>query len=114
MVQECTAKRPITRAVCRTQVGEPITDGPGVRGASSRTKVFDSAMPRLDDLPEVLTAADVVAYLRGIFGRNAVYELLHTQGIRNRRHGQKFLIPRAALREFVECRAEDSIAGTLR
>ena len=69
---------------------------------------------RLDELPETLTAADVIAYLHGILGRNAVYELLHTQGIRNRRHGQKFLIPKAALREFVECCAEDSIAGTPR
>ncbi len=69
---------------------------------------------RLDELPEVLTAADVVAYLRGILGRNAVYELLHTQRIRNRRHGQKFLIPRTALREFVECRGEAPEAGAPR
>lgn len=69
---------------------------------------------RLDELPEVLTAADVVAYLRGIFGRNAVYELLHTQVIRNRRHGQKFLVPISALREFVECRSEDAGAGAPR
>lgn len=68
----------------------------------------------LDELPEVLTAYDVVAYLRGIFGRNAVYELLNAQVIRNRRHGQKFLIPRSALREFVECREEESRAGTPR
>ena len=69
---------------------------------------------RLDELPEVLTAADVVAYLRGIFGRNAVYELLQTQLIRNRRHGQKFLIPRSALRDFIECRDEDVGAGAPR
>ena len=69
---------------------------------------------RLDDLPELLTAAEVIAYLRGVFGRNAVYDLLNAQTIRNRRHGQKFLIPRSALREFVECRAEDSSAGTPR
>lgn len=62
---------------------------------------------QLDELPEVLTAAEVVAYLRGIFGRNAVYDLLNSQRIRNRRHGQKFLIPKAALRDFIECRDED-------
>lgn len=69
---------------------------------------------RIDEIPEVLSAADVVAYLRGIFGRNAVYELLKTQTIRNRRHGQKFLIPRSALREFIECRDEDAGAGAPR
>ena len=68
----------------------------------------------LDDLPEVLTAGDVVAYLRGIYGRNAVYDLLNSQRIRNRRHGQKYLIPRSALRDFVECRDEDAGAGAPR
>ena len=68
----------------------------------------------LDDLPEVLTAGDVVAYLRGIYGRNAVYDLLNSQRIRNRRHGQKYLIPRSALRDFVECRDEDAGAGSPR
>ena len=70
--------------------------------------------PRLDELPEILTAADVVAYLRGIFGRNAVYDLLNSQRIRNRRHGQKFLIPKIALQEFIECRGEDAGAGAPR
>lgn len=69
---------------------------------------------QLDELPEVLTAAEVVAYLRGIFGRNAVYDLLNSQSIRNRRHGQKFLIPKAALRDFIECRDEDAGAGAPR
>lgn len=69
---------------------------------------------QLDELPEVLTAADVVAYLRGVFGRNAVYDLLHSQRIRNRRHGQKFLIPKDALRDFIECRDEDGGAGAPR
>lgn len=69
---------------------------------------------QLEDLPEVMTAGDVVAYLRGIFGRNAVYELLQTQAIRNRRHGQKFLIPKTALREFIECHSEDAGAGAPR
>ncbi len=69
---------------------------------------------RLDELPEVLTAADVVAYLRGIFGRNAVYDLLKSQRIRNRRHGQKFLVPKAALRDFIECSDEDATAGSPR
>ncbi len=65
----------------------------------------------LDDLPEILSAADVVAYLRPVIGRNAVYELLNSQRIRNRRVNQKFLIPRTALQEFVECRDESEAAG---
>ena len=69
---------------------------------------------QLDDLPELLTATDVVAFLRGIVGRNAVYDLLISQRIRNRRVGQKFLIPKSALREFVECRDEDADAGAPR
>lgn len=73
-----------------------------------------TSAPQLDKLPEVLTATHVVTYLRGIFGRNAVYEMLRTQTIRNRRHGQKFLIPKAALRDFVECRIEETSAGTPR
>lgn len=35
-------------------------------------------------------------------GRNAIYELLNQQRIRNVRVGQKFIIPRAALRDFLE------------
>ena len=69
---------------------------------------------QLDEMPEVLTAAEVISYLRGIFGRNTVYELLQTQAIRNRRYGQKFLIPKAALRDFIECRDEDAGAGAPR
>lgn len=69
---------------------------------------------QLANLPEVLTARDLVSFFRGIFGRNAVYELLQTQAIRNRRHGQKFLIPKSALREFIECRDEDAGAGAPR
>lgn len=72
------------------------------------------AETRLDDLPEILTATDVVQFLRGIVGRNAVYDLLTSQQIRNRRVGQKFLIPRSALREFVECHGEGDGAGTPR
>lgn len=69
---------------------------------------------RLDDLPEVLSAGDVISYLRGLFGRNAVYDMLRSQTIRNRRNGQKFLIPREALRDFVECHGEEPGAGTPR
>jgi hypothetical protein len=69
---------------------------------------------RFDDLPEILTANDVIGYLRGVIGRNAVYELLQNQTIRNRRHRQKFLVPKTALRDFIECRSEEVPAGTPR
>lgn len=69
---------------------------------------------RMDELPEVLTASDIVAFLRGIVGRNAVYDLLVSQRIRNRRVGQKFIIPKGALRDFIECRDEDVQAGAPR
>ena len=81
---------------------------------SIQTHHLISPGAQLDDLPEVMTAAHVVSYLRGIYGRNAVYELLNSQRIRNRRHGQKFLIPKTALREFIECRSEDAGAGAPR
>lgn len=82
--------------------------------ASVSTTLTPAERTQLAELPEVLTARDVVAYLRGVFGRNAVYDLLNSQRIRNRRHGQKFLVPKTALRDFIECRDEDAGAGAPR
>lgn len=53
----------------------------------------------LADLPELLTPQHLIRYLP--IGRNAVYELLNAQRIRSVRIGQKFIIPKAALREFL-------------
>lgn len=58
-----------------------------------------SAPLRFASLPDVLTPKDLIAYLP--IGRDPVYEALNTQLIRNVRVGQKFIVPKAALREFL-------------
>ncbi|HEY1656168.1 MAG TPA: excisionase family DNA-binding protein [Candidatus Tumulicola sp.] len=55
--------------------------------------------PRFEELPDILTPKDLLDYLP--IGRDAVYSALESQAIRNVRIGQKFLIPREALREFL-------------
>ena len=64
---------------------------------------------RYDQLPDVLTPKEVQAFLR--LGRNAIYAALQDGRIRSVRLGQKFLIPKAALREFVDRDAEHPGAG---
>jgi excisionase family DNA binding protein len=54
---------------------------------------------RFEDLPEVCTPQDLIRYLP--IGRDGVYAALRTQAIRNTRLGQKFLIPKAAVRDFL-------------
>ena len=56
------------------------------------------------DLPDVLTPHDLMMILP--IGRNAVYDALKTQKIKNIRVGQKFLITKSALREFLGGQAE--------
>lgn len=62
-----------------------------------------------DQLPDVLTPKEVRAFLR--LGRNATYAALQSGTIRSVRHGQKFLIPKAAVREFLDRDAEHPRAG---
>ena len=50
-------------------------------------------------LPEILKPKDLIYYLP--IGRDGVYAALRSQAIRNVRIGQKFIIPKAALREFL-------------
>ncbi len=64
---------------------------------------------RYDELPDVLTPKEAQAFLR--LGRNATYAALQDGRIRSVRHGQKFLIPKAALREFLDRDAEHPRAG---
>lgn len=52
-----------------------------------------------EDLPEILTPKDLFEYLP--IGRDAIYEALKSQTIRNVRVGQKFIITKGALREFL-------------
>jgi excisionase family DNA binding protein len=65
---------------------------------------------RFNDLPDVLTPGEAQSFLR--LGRNAVYDLLKQGKIRSVRLGQKYLIPREAVRELLEGRVEDGGAGT--
>jgi hypothetical protein len=54
---------------------------------------------RFEDLPEVLTPHDLITYLP--IGRDSIYQALKSQAIRNVRLGQKFIVTKAALREFL-------------
>lgn len=54
---------------------------------------------RYADLPDLLVPKDLIEYLP--IGRDAIYEALKSQAIRNVRLGQKFIIPKAALRDFL-------------
>ena len=62
-----------------------------------------------NDYPDVLTVREVQSYLR--LGRNATYDALQSGAIRSVRIGQKFLIPKAALREFLDLGANEPGAG---
>jgi excisionase family DNA binding protein len=54
---------------------------------------------RFAELPDILTPRDLMAYLP--IGRDSIYDALKSQAIRNVRLGQKFIVPKAALREFL-------------
>jgi excisionase family DNA binding protein len=54
---------------------------------------------RFEELPEILTPQDLITYLP--LGRDAVYAALKSQTIPNVRLGQKFMVTKAALREFL-------------
>lgn len=65
--------------------------------------------PHLEDLPDVLTVSDLRAFLP--IGKNAIYEALHEQRIRNVRVRQKILIPKAAVREFLGWPVESALSS---
>lgn len=67
-------------------------------------------MIRFDDLPDVLTPAEVRSFLR--LGRNATYDLLKGGKLRSVRLGQKYLVPRKAVRELLDSSAEPHGTGT--
>jgi excisionase family DNA binding protein len=69
-----------------------------------------SQVIHFDDLPDVLTAAEVQSFLR--LGRNATYDLLKNGTLRSIRLGQKYLVPRQALRELLDGCGEHSVTGT--
>jgi excisionase family DNA binding protein len=54
---------------------------------------------RFADLPDILTPQDLITYLP--IGRDSIYAALKSQAIRSVRLGQKFIVTKAALREFL-------------
>lgn len=54
---------------------------------------------RFEDLPEILTPRHLIDYLP--IGRDATYAALKSRAIPSIRLGQKFIITKAALREFL-------------
>lgn len=69
-----------------------------------------AARKSLNNLPDVLTPGDLLDVLP--IGRNALYEALRSQRIRNVRYGQKYLICKGAVREFLGATGNDPRAGT--
>jgi excisionase family DNA binding protein len=58
-----------------------------------------SVAPRFAELPDILTPKDLMKYLP--IGRDTIYEALKSQAIRNTRIGQRFIVTKGALREFL-------------
>jgi excisionase family DNA binding protein len=65
---------------------------------------------RFDDLADVLTPTEVQSFLR--LGRNATYDLLRNGRLRSVRLGQKYLVPREAVRELLHVGVEGRATGT--
>ncbi len=68
----------------------------GAQSIESSASIYSA---RFAELPDVLTPRDLIAFLP--IGRNAVYDALRTRAIKSVRVGQKLLITKAALREFL-------------
>jgi excisionase family DNA binding protein len=67
-------------------------------------------MSHLDDLPDLLTVKELQEFLR--LGRNRTYALLKSRAIPSIRLGQKFLVPRQGVREFLARSGEPVATGT--
>lgn len=66
---------------------------------SIRSMQSGAISARFADLPDILTPHDVIAFLP--IGRNAVYDAIKRHALKSIRVGQKILITKAALREFL-------------
>ena len=97
------------RARCSRLLPGIDRDASCVSGARRNPIQRKPRIIRYDDLPDVLTPKEAQAFLR--LGRNAIYAALQDGKIRSVRVGQKFLIPKAALREFLDRDAEDPRPG---
>jgi excisionase family DNA binding protein len=60
---------------------------------------------RFEDLPDILTADETAEYLR--LGRSSIYEAIRRKHIRSVRIGRRILIPKSALRPFVEATIQE-------
>lgn len=67
---------------------------------------------RYEDLPDICTPADLQLYLP--IGRDAIYAALADGTIPSRRLGQKYIIPRTALRDFLGSVEREDSARTVR
>lgn len=63
------------------------------------TSMESTQAKNFDDLPDILTPRHLMKFLP--IGRNAVYNLLKANRIPSVRVGQKFLVTKTALREFL-------------
>lgn len=84
-------------------------DAADARSPRQRSLARKATTVPYDELPDVVTPKEAQAFLR--LGRNATYAALQDGRIRSVRHGQKFLIPKASLREFLDRDAEHPRAG---
>lgn len=53
----------------------------------------------LEDYPDILTTDEACEYLR--MGNNALYDLLNSGKLAGIRNGRKWLIPKAAIQDFI-------------
>ena len=60
-----------------------------------------------DEVPCILDAAELAGLLR--LSRSAAYELMHTKGFPTVRLGRRLLVPKAALKEFLDKRLEETM-----
>ncbi len=67
-------------------------------------------MLSFDNLPDVLTPKHLMEFLP--LGRNAIYDALNRKDIPSVRIGQKYLIPKTALGEFLGLSDKSAVAGT--
>lgn len=60
-----------------------------------------------DEVPCILDASELASLLR--LSRSAAYELMHTRGFPTVRLGRRLLVPKAALKEFLDKRLEETM-----
>lgn len=59
------------------------------------------------DVPCVLDVADLSSLMR--LSRSATYELMHSKGFPTVRLGRRLLVPKEALKDFLEKRLEETM-----